>query len=274
MRVNGATLYYEDQGSGPETIVFAHGLLWSCRMFDAQIASLKDRYRCIAFDFRGQGRSEVTRGGYDMETLTEDAAALIEGLGVQPCHFAGLSMGGFVGMRLAVRFPELLRSLILLETSADPEPQENAPKYRQLSLAARWLGPRVVVNQVMPVMFGRTFLEEPTREEERRLWRERLAANHRVGVSRATIGVLARRSIYDELDRIDLPTLIIVGNEDVATKPDRSRRIREAIKGARLVLIPNAGHSSTIEEPEAVNAAIEQFLSSLKRQESTAVVTE
>ena len=61
IRVNGAALYYEEHGTGPETVVFAHGLLWSCRMFDAQVALLKDRYRCVAFDFRGQGQSEVTR---------------------------------------------------------------------------------------------------------------------------------------------------------------------------------------------------------------------
>jgi 3-oxoadipate enol-lactonase len=122
IRVNGAALYYEEHGAGPETIVLAHGLLWSCRMFDAQVALLKEHYRCVAFDFRGQGQSEVTRSGYDMETLYEDAVALIEQLGCAPCHFLGLSMGGFIGLRLAARHPELLRSLILLETSADPEP--------------------------------------------------------------------------------------------------------------------------------------------------------
>jgi len=140
IRVNGAALYYEEHGAGPETIVCAHGLLWSCRMFDAQVALLKERYRCVAFDFRGQGQSEVTRSGYDMETLYEDALALIEQLGCAPCHFLGLSMGGFIGLRLAARHPELLRSLILLETSADPEPGEHVAKYRQLTFVARWFG--------------------------------------------------------------------------------------------------------------------------------------
>src|SRR5438128_2311715 len=99
--VNGADLYYEDTGSGREAILFAHGLLWSGRMFDAQVAALKGRYRCVTFDFRGQGQSEITTTGYDMDTLAEDAAALIQRLGIAPCHFLGLSMGGFIGMRLA-----------------------------------------------------------------------------------------------------------------------------------------------------------------------------
>src|SRR5262249_22014148 len=107
--VNGANLHYEDTGPGREPIVFAHGLLWSGRMFEAQVAALKGRYRCITFDFRGQGQSEITRSGYDMDTLADDARALIEALGIAPCHFLGLSMGGFVAMRLAARRPELIR---------------------------------------------------------------------------------------------------------------------------------------------------------------------
>ncbi|HEV2474197.1 MAG TPA: alpha/beta fold hydrolase [Chthonomonadales bacterium] len=255
-------LYYEEQGSGSETIVFAHGLLWSGRMFDDQVAALKDRYRCVAFDFRGQGQSEVTRDGYDMETLYEDAAALIETLQCAPCHFVGLSMGGFVGLRLAARRPELVRSLILLETSADPEPQENVPKYRQMSIVARWLGPGVVADRVMPIMFGQKFLTDPARAELRREWRQRMASNHRVGVSRATMGVITRRGIRDELAQIRVPTLIIVGDQDVAVPLVHSEHLHEGIAGSRLVIIPGAGHTSTVEEPDAVNAAISEFLES------------
>ena len=103
LTANGCDLYYEDTGSGRESIVFAHGLLWSGRMYDDQVAALKGRFRCITFDFRGQGQSQITKSGYDMDDLTLDAGGLIERLGVAPCHFVGLSMGGFVGMRLAAR---------------------------------------------------------------------------------------------------------------------------------------------------------------------------
>ena len=130
--VRGADLHYEVSGAGPETVVFAHGLLWSGRLFDRQVEALATRYRCVTFDFRGHGRSEVTVDGYDMDSLAADAAALIEALGCAPCHFVGLSMGGFVGMRLAIRQPRLLRSLILLETSADPEPEADRRRYRRM----------------------------------------------------------------------------------------------------------------------------------------------
>jgi pimeloyl-ACP methyl ester carboxylesterase len=263
LRVNGAEIYYEDVGSGSQTIVFAHGLLWSCRMFDAQVAALKDRYRCVSFDFRGQGRTEVTKDGYDMDTLYEDAAALIEAHSLAPCHFAGLSMGGFIGMRLAARRPELLRSLILMETSADAEPAENIPRYRQLGAIARYVGLRPVAGRVMPVMFGETFLTEPKRATERKLWQTRMAGNNRQGILRALKGVIERKPIYDELGRVSLPTLILVGDEDVATVPAKAQRIHEAIAGSRLVTIPHAGHTSSVEQPEAVTAAIEEFLATV-----------
>jgi len=266
LHVNGATLWYEEHGAGPETVVFAHGLLWSGRMFDAQVAELADRFRCVTFDFRGQGQSEVTEGGYDMDTLSDDVAALIEALGCAPCHFVGLSMGGFIGMRLAARRPELVRSLVLMETSADPEPAENVPRYRLLGGVVRLLGTlgmRLVMPRVMRIMFGRTFLEDPAREAERRLWRERGMANRRRGIVRALDGVIERKPVYDELGKIAVPTLVMVGDEDVATVPAKAERLHAAIRGSRLVVIPGAGHTSSVEQPEVVNAALEGFLASV-----------
>jgi len=171
LELNGARIYYEDSGGPGAPVVFAHGLLWSCRLFDAQVKALRNRFRCVAFDVRGQGQSEVTDSGYDFETLTGDAIALIEKLGLAPVHFVGLSMGGMIGMRLAARRSDLVRSLALLETSADPEPSENVPRYRRLNLVARWLGLSLVADQVMPIMFGRKFLEDASRAAERQLWR-------------------------------------------------------------------------------------------------------
>src|SRR6266699_280494 len=185
------------QGLKPSSLRMACCGVVACSM--QRVALLKEHHRCVTFDFRGQGHSEVTRSGYDMETLYEDAVALIEQLGCAPCHFLGLSMGGFIGLRLAARRPELLRSLILLETSADPEPSENVAKYRQLTFVARWFGLGLVVDRVMPVMFGRTFLTDPARAGERREWRHRMSSNHRLGVTRATTGVITRKGIAHEL---------------------------------------------------------------------------
>ncbi len=258
--VNGARLHYTDDGSGTEAVVFSHGLLLSGAMFADQIAHLKDRYRCIAYDHRGQGGSEVTADGYDIETLTADAEALIEALGVVPCHFVGLSMGGFVGLRIAIRRPELLRSLTLIDTSADPEPSENLPRYKMLNFIARYFGLSVVSAKVMPIVFGRSYLNDPARAAERNAWRKLIIANDRIGITRAVKGVIHRKGVSEEIKGIETPTLIIVGEEDVATVPDKSVRMQAAISTSRLVRVPRAGHSSTIEEPHAVNQALAAFL--------------
>lgn len=265
LQINGANLYYEQHGNAQETIVFSHGLLWDGRMFDDQIAVLKVHYRCITFDFRGQGQSEVTQSGYDIESLYADAIDLIDTLGCSPCHFAGLSMGGFVGLRIAIRRPDLLKSLILIETSSDPEPAENLGRYRMLNFVGRWIGLGVVATPVMKVMFGQKFLHDPARSALEQEWRKRLVANHRLGITRAVTGVINRQGVTDQLAKITTPTLIIVGDQDLATVPANSERMHAAIPNSRLVFIPDAGHTSTVEEPAAVTNTITEFLNHLVR---------
>jgi len=262
--VNGAQLYYEEHGGGTQTIVFAHSMLFNCRMFDDQVAALKDRYRCLLYDFRGQGQSEVTESGYDLDTLAEDAAAVIETLADPPVHFLGFSMGGMVGLRLAIRRPELLRSLILVDTSAEAEGAGNKFKAWLLTSINRRFGPRLVTGQVMPLFFSKNFLKDRNRQEQVREWFGHFEANDPVGVGRAVHGVVSREAVEGQLDKIRLPTLILVGEEDVATEPAKARRMQAAIAGSQLVTIPRAGHMTPVEEPEAVNAALEAFLAGLE----------
>ncbi|REJ77795.1 MAG: alpha/beta hydrolase [Acidobacteria bacterium] len=260
IELNGAQIWYKDTGEGDQTIVFAHGLLWSGEMFDDQVEHFKNRYRCVTFDFRGQGKSEVTDKGYDMDSLTLDAVELIRKLDCGPVHFAGLSMGGFVGMRLAIRHPDLLHSLILIETSADPEPSENLFKYNVLKFVGRWFGFGLVASSIMPIMFGKTFMSDPERVSDRDRWRTALINNDRVGTTRAASGTIGREGVFGDLGKIEAPTLIVVGEEDTATVPEKAERMHAAIESSKLVYIEGAGHSSTIEKPEAVNSAVEEFL--------------
>jgi 3-oxoadipate enol-lactonase len=260
--VNDTSLYYEDTGPGStgETIVFSHGLLWSAEMFAPQIAALRGRYRCIAWDHRGQGRSASDhRHTIGIELVWQDAMALLDRLAVAPVHFVGLSMGGFVAMRAAARRPELVRSLILLETSAGPEPLENIPRYRMLLTIYRAFGPKLTANRVAKIMLGETIRADPRRKAEVARYVKLMSS--RRDIWKATNGVIDRAPIgADELARITARTLIIVGDEDVATPRAKAERMAAAIAGASLVVIPRAGHSSTVEEPAAVTRAIEEFL--------------
>ena len=265
ININQVEYHYTDTEEGAETIVFSHGLLWSGYMFHKQETFFKNRYRIITYDHRGQGQTQATAGGYDMDTLTDDAVALIEALCPnQKVHFAGLSMGGFVAMRLAARHPNLLKSVILMETSADAEPQENVPKYSTLNTVVKWLGTWAVVGKVMPIMFGKKFLTDPNRKVERGEWKAQMKLCKAPGIVKAVAGVINRQPIYEELKNISLPTLIMVGTQDVATVPAKAERIHKAITGSMLVYIEGGGHTSSIEEPQQVNTAIEAFLTTVK----------
>lgn len=262
--VNGVDLYYEDTGNGAETMVFAHGLMLNRRMFADLVAALREEYRCVSFDFRGHGLSAVARDGYDMNTMADDTSALIDRLGAGPCHFVGHSMGGFVGLRLALRRPELVRSLTLLATSADAEPLWDAIQYRMLKRLARWIGIPPLWGRVMPVLFGRTFLTDPARVAQRQEWQRQVTGITRDGISRALEGVLSRRGVREELHRISTPVLILVGEEDRVAPLSRADSMRAGIRGAVLRVIPRAGHTMTVEAPETVITAVREFLNTVR----------
>lgn len=260
IQANGVNLYFEESGSGKETVVFSHGLLWSHRMFRAQVQHLQKRYRVIAYDHRGQGQSEF-KEPFDMDTLYEDAAALITALCEGPVHFVGLSMGGFIGIRLAARCPDLIKSLVLLETSANAEPVENLPKYRMLNGMVKWLGViGPIASKVMPIMFAESWLANPKNAVEVGYWKNELRSNKRT-VTGPVEGVIYRKGVEQELHKISCPTMVIVGDEDVATKPEKAKFIQMSISKSLLHIIPGAGHSSCIEKPEEVNRLLEDWLS-------------
>ncbi|MFD0862522.1 alpha/beta fold hydrolase [Sungkyunkwania multivorans] len=260
--INDCQYYYEIQGRGEETIMLSHGLLWSGKMFHKQVEHFKVNYRVITYDHRGQGRTEVTKNGYDMDQLYEDTVMLIERLNVGPVHFGGLSMGGFVAMRLAARRPDLVKSLILMETSAQPEPFTF--KYNLLKTMVKFFGVKSVEKPVMKIMFGETFLNDPDRDDEMSEWATALT-NNKKSITKAVTGVIERKGVESELGNISCPTLILVGNEDKATVPAKAEFIHQNIMGATLVYIENAGHTACIEEPEQYNAAIANFLEGVTR---------
>ncbi|SEF57792.1 alpha/beta fold hydrolase [Algoriphagus boritolerans] len=259
IEVNEVKLFYEEKGFGKETIIFSHGLLWSHRMFQNQIDFFSKNYRVIAYDHRGQGQSEV-KGPFDMETVAEDAAELIQNLVDGPVHFAGLSMGGFVGLRLAARRPDLIKSLILMETSANAEPVENLPQYKTLNGIVKWVGViPPIASKVMHLMFAESWLSNPSNKPLIKYWKQELSSNKR-SISGPVEGVIYRKGVEDELSKITCPTLIIVGDEDVATKPEKAKYIQMGIGKAKLHLIPGAGHSSCIEKPDEVNRLIAEWI--------------
>jgi len=276
--VNGTGLRVEEVGGGAETVVFSPALFTNRALFDAPVAALSGDYRCIRYDHRGQGDSglgapQPSRSLLGTESLYDDAVALLDQLGVDSCHWVGASLGGFIGVRLAARHPERVRSLVLIGFSMQRLPSASL---RQIDLlggmvrASRRLGPvgaavrRRVTEQVMHNMFGTTFMSDPARADDREKWRQRFSVTivpEAMPMLREVFGHPGNPP--DLLTRIQAPTLIIAGEDELAgldeahNDPVQAQRV---IPGARLKTIPGAGHMVLVEQPEAGTTAITAFI--------------
>lgn len=263
MIVNGANLYYKESGSGAETIVFSHGYLMNHTMFDGQIERLKNIYHCISFEHRGHGQSEVTESGYELDNLVDDAIALIEQLDCGPVHFVGMSTGGFVGMRIALRRPELLRSLVLMNTSAEGEPESALKKNRLLLKTVQHLGWWPVIGKVLSMMFHRTFLKSPEHKKTVNYWKSVVTGQNKNAMLAFGKSIFARDNVLPALSNLRLPVAVIAGEFDVATPLSCSQKMAEIIPDAQLCVVKDAGHSAAIEKPCEVAQMLQTFYASI-----------
>ena len=255
--VNGSEYYYEEKGSGIP-IVFGNSLLFDHRMWDQQVETLSSRYRCITYDFLGHGGSSVGAEGYSLEDEAVNLHALMERWGASPAHMVGLSMGGMVDMRLALAHPEDVRSLALLDTSAEEELAERRPQYEAMAAAARAGGPESVVDAVVPSFFSPGF--QKSNPDPVAAFRQQFIASNIDGIERAVQAVTRRTSVLERISQIKVPTLVIVGSDDISTTPDRAQHIAEGIAGARLETIAGSGHMTAIEQPERISQLLSEFL--------------
>lgn len=262
---DGATIAFTDTGIPPgaseaQTIVFGHGLFFGGWMYAHQIEALSQKYRCVTIDWRGQGETPPASGGYDMDSLTSDAIALIDHLDLGPVHWVGLSMGGFVGMRLAARHSQLLRSLTLLNTSSELDPDEANTDNLAMAETIRERGIDSFRSGLAEVLLGTDLRNEPTGEAVVEDWMRRLAEVDRNGLADAINGVVHRQPITAELRDITTPTLVLAGSDDIAIPADQGRAIATAIPGARFALVPGAGHACTVDKPKETTEILEAFL--------------
>lgn len=260
---DGIDLHYVDVGSGDETIVFSHSYLLDHRHFQPQIDALSTRYRVIAFDHRDHGRSGLATGPYTLDDIVADAVAVLDHASVGACHWVGLSTGGFVGMRLALRHRARLSSLVLMDTSAEPEPRWNRVKYEGMFLALRVFGVRPLVGEVQRLMFSSATRRNPDLAPVLDLWTEHLNSVDPAALIRFGRAIFERASVVEALRGVELPTLVVVGADDRATPPAKARTIAQTIRGARLEVIADAGHISTQEQPAAVLQALDRFWGAL-----------
>jgi 3-oxoadipate enol-lactonase len=258
--LDGIELHYELAGAGPP-IVLTHSFLCDGSMFREQVGPLSLSHRVINIDIRGHGRSGPSESPFTIYDLADDVLAVLDAEGVASAIWMGLSIGGFLSIRAALRHPERVRALVLLDTDAGPESAWKKVKYSALKWGLQTIGPRYVVPNLLPIFLGATTLRQ--RPEVRSEYERIFMAMRVRSICPGIDAIKARDDLLGRLDEITVPTLVVVGEEDQPLPVWKSRRISDAIPGAELVVIPQAGHLSAIENPAPVTAAITRFLAQL-----------
>ncbi len=256
LTVNNVRLHFERfPQPGKPVLVLSHSLFFDWRMFEPLIELLHPYFEIIAYDHRGQGLSSRS-GPLDMDSLTEDLAALIDLLDLAPCYVAGNSMGGFVALRLAARYPERLAGCIVMGSSADREHQLAEFERLVNQLAAE--GAADQVDTLMYIMFGDQTLRSPEHAALCARWRTHMRKlGPDIGV--AAREVIHRASVLDELAGLRVPLLVLAGAEDHAYSTALSEQIVERSGRGQCRVISAAGHSLALEQPAQVADAIRQF---------------
>ena len=257
--VNGIETYYEIHGKeGAPWLVFSHSLACSVRMWDGEIARQKDTYRVLAYDTRGHGQSAAPKGPYSLEQLADDLQALLKHLKIDKPHYVGLSMGGMIGQTAALKYPGIFRSMTLCDTTSR-YPAEAAPMWQDRIRTAEAKGMAAMVQPTLERWFTESFRKN---HPEKVKPVAALIENTPVQGYAGCCAAIPKINVTSRLKEIKTPTLVICGNDDPATPPAMAREIHENIDGARLTLIPQAAHLANIEQPEAFNRALGEFLSS------------
>ena len=252
--------HYDDLGPRDgAAVVLMPSLLCDREMFAHLASNLADRYRVLAVDLRGHGFSTAPSRAYDLEEQADDIAALLDSVGIARAALVGLSQGGMTALRLVLARRERVRAMVLMDSSADSEGRVPALRYLAMAASARLFGVLPsVAHDVTRLMFSDAFASAHRDIVARHVsdWQ----AMDRRGIFHATRAVALRTDLAERLREIDVPTLVIVGDQDRALPPPHSYRLARAIKNAKLAIVAGAGHLATIEQPEATTALVRQFL--------------
>lgn len=253
LEVDGRPIHFEDDGDGPP-VLFCHGFLMDRTMFDPQVDELTPEYRCVRMDERGFGRTPVD-GPFDYWDLADDAAGLLEGLGVESAVWVGMSQGGFLCLRGALAHPGRVDGLVLIDTDAAVDDPETREGYRQMFDTWFRHGPvDALVEEVAGLILGG---DETLRQEWIDRWRE--IPPERLRHPAACL--LERDDVSDRLDEIDVPALVVHGEEDRAIPMERAEALERGLpKSEGLVRVEGAAHAPNLTHPEVVNPRLREFL--------------
>jgi len=239
--------------AGGAPLVLLHSLGTSAHVWDAQAAELSRSFRVIRPDLRGHGLTTCTQGPYSMAQLADDLAGLVDALGINQFHLGGISIGGLIAQSFAAAHPGRLASLMLVDTALAIPP---AQSWTDRAAKVRAEGIGSIADAVLARWVTQNFIEAP----ETHGLREMLMRTPAEGYA-AAAEAIAAADLTSTTSTLQVPALIVVGDQDLATPVASAQALNEAIAGSALVIIENAAHIPTVEKPAEVTAALTAFLS-------------
>jgi pimeloyl-ACP methyl ester carboxylesterase len=258
-QISGTEIAYDDVGSG-SALLWLHGYPLNRSLWASQVAALGG-WRHIVPDLRGFGETPASDKPCSMDTFADDAAALLDKLGIERAVVAGLSMGGYIAMAFARRHGRRMQALVLADTKAGADTSDAAAQRRKNAEKALAEGVGTVVDPMVEKLLSPSTLQAKPAVVTR--LKEIMRSASPRGVASALVAMAERPDSTESLAKVSVPSLVIVGRDDTLTPPAESQRISSAIPGARLVEIPDAGHLPNLEQPDAFNSAVRTFLNSI-----------
>jgi 3-oxoadipate enol-lactonase len=258
--VNGIDIHYTVDGEGP-WLVLSHSLACNVHMWDEETRRLSRSFKVLRFDTRGHGASSASLGPYTLDLLADDLHGLLKALEIPSTHFVGLSMGGMIGQAFALRYPGVITSLALCDTTSRYPAQAAAERHARIEIAQTKGMEALVEQQLGRWLTGRFIKERP--DVVSRLGdmiRSTSVAGY-VGCTFANMNV----NFTERLKEIRCPALILVGEHDHGTPVAMAEVMHRAISGSELAVIPAASHLANIEQPDAFNEVLGQFLDKVVR---------
>lgn len=257
LSVNSINLNYELEGNG-SVVVFINGLTMDVNGWYFQVQEFSKRHRVLRYDCRGQGKSDKPDMEYSQTMHAEDLKNLMQKLDIQKAHLVGLSNGGMIAQHFALNFPEKVGALVLVDTCSYIDTLLDSI-IRVWINAAQIGGSEFRYDVSIPFIFSEDFIKKnkETLAQMKKISSEVNPANAIINLAK---GCLIHNT-SDRLSEIKVPTLIIVGEEDILIPMKYSKLLNEGIKGSRLAIIKGCGHAPPIEKPEEFNRIVLDFLS-------------
>ncbi|MCC6336381.1 MAG: alpha/beta fold hydrolase [Myxococcales bacterium] len=254
--VGGRRLSYEERGAG-RPVLLLHGFPFTSESFWPQLGAPPSGFRLIVPDHRGFGMSEPAPGPATMEALAEDALALLDALGVPQAVVGGVSMGGYVAIALTRRDPGRVKALVLMDTQSSADDEAGKARREAVAKEVEESGVSPVVEALLPKLMAPA-VDPTVRARVEKMMRAQSPA----AVAAASRGMATRADGKDILSRFGGPCLVVVGEQDLITPPEKARAMASLMPQAQVAVIPGAGHLANLEAPEALSRVLAPFLQS------------